>query len=120
MTGQVAFLGAHLMDAPRNELIQTHEGMEDQPAGVGVVGGGRVHRLPLPHKEFAGACFECFVRAHHEVWGRDVFPCPRGRMEHQGEPGKAITEGNGQVGQGVDGEMFPHRRGGNWGFPIEW
>ena len=40
MGGKVALVGAHLMKASRDELLQAHEGVGVEAAGVRVVLGG--------------------------------------------------------------------------------
>ena len=53
--GQVAFMGAHLVKAPCDELVQVHKGVGIQTAGVRIVVRGGVEEVPLIQQEEPGA-----------------------------------------------------------------
>ena len=55
--GEVARVGAHLVEAASDKLVKAHEGVGIEPVGVPIVVGGRVERVPFfQHKEL-GANF---------------------------------------------------------------
>ena len=64
--GKVALVGAHLMKASCDELVQAHEGVGVEATGVRVVFGGGVEEVPFTHHEDLGANFQGFVGAFHK------------------------------------------------------
>ena len=57
-----------------------------------------------------GVELELFVDVGHELGGGNVFPFCGGRAEDEGEAGETFVHPQGEVGEGVDGEVFPYRR----------
>ena len=49
--GKVALVGAHLMKASCDKLVQADEGMGVEAAGVRLVLGGGVEGVPFTHHE---------------------------------------------------------------------
>ena len=71
-------MGAHLMEASRDELIQAHERVGGEAAGVLVIVGGGVEGVPFLHHEELGPDLQGFVGACHKEGGGNVF-AGRGR-----------------------------------------
>ena len=66
-------MGAHLMEASRDELVQAHKRVGGEAAGVVVVVGGGVKGVPLLHHEELGADFQGLVGVCHEEGGGGYF-----------------------------------------------
>ena len=117
--GEVALLGTQLMDAASHELTQAHERVGGEREREGVVGGDREDGAPvfkhegagLPLKSAVGSCHGGVVRERGEVGQEEL-------VNHRGK-GEAFEEGEGEVGQGVDREVGPDRRGGARRSPVE-
>ena len=82
--GQVAFVGAHLMKASCDELVQAHERVGGVTAGVFVVIGWWVEGGPFLYHEALGPDLQGFVGACYKEGGGcspragGVFSAPRG------------------------------------------
>ena len=73
MGGQVALVGAHLVEASCDELIQAHERVGVEATWVCVVLGSGVEGCPFVQHEGTGADLQGFVGAcHKEGRGDDI------------------------------------------------
>ena len=85
MGGQLARVGAHLMKASRDELIQANAGVGVEAAGVRVVFGGGVEGVPITHQEELGANLQGFVGACHKQGGGMLSPGRGGIFNTKGK-----------------------------------
>ena len=107
------------MDSPCYELPWTHNGVWGEGRGVLVVGGRGVVGDLFQEECVPSPGAQCLVGPLPEFGGRDI--CPgRGRgVQEEGEVCKAFLHGQGEVGQGVDREVFPEGRGGDLPPPVK-
>lgn len=93
---QVALPGTHLVDPPRHELSQPHEGVWVEAGGLGVVKGCGVFTHPFFEKWDFGSFSEGSLGPPNQRGRWNVRAHGR-YMEDQWEKGEPFMEGEGEV-----------------------
>ena len=84
-------MGAHLVEASSDELIEAHKRVGVEAARVFVVVGRGVEGFPLLHHKELGPDLQGFVGARHKEGGGNIFAGRGGYFQHQGEAGETIA-----------------------------
>ena len=84
-------MGAHLVEASCDKLVQAHERMGFEATGVRVVVGGGVEGVPFISHEELGADLQGFVGARHKKGGGDILAGLGRYLQHQGGAGEGVA-----------------------------